>query len=110
MSDSPSSPAATFNEDMPVLRKRSLCLMERPHLVEAQKRKCHSRINPVNQTPRWHSQSYMLFLALRQHNEITMARTDLIKTALALDSKISAERKLPKVFRGKVNHDLMRTH
>jgi hypothetical protein len=102
MSDNPSSTPATIIDDMPSIKKRPLCLMEKPGLVEAQKRKCQSRINPLNQQPRWHSQSYMLFLALRQHNEETMARTDLIKTALALDTKISAERNLQKVFRGKV--------
>ncbi|KAF7727065.1 hypothetical protein EC973_008028 [Apophysomyces ossiformis] len=51
--------------------------------------------------PRWHNQSYMLFLALRQHPDRCLPRTDLIKAALALDKKISEERNLPKVFRGK---------
>ncbi|KAG0167433.1 hypothetical protein DFQ28_006082 [Apophysomyces sp. BC1034] len=51
--------------------------------------------------PRWHNQSYMLFLALRQHPDRCLPRTDLIKAALALDRKISEERNLPKVFRGK---------
>ncbi|KAI8333286.1 hypothetical protein EDC96DRAFT_451243 [Choanephora cucurbitarum] len=75
--------------------------MERPNKVEAYKRKRLTRINPANQQPRWHNQSYMLFLALRQHSGTSMARTDLIKSALALDKKISEERSLPKVFRGK---------
>ncbi|KAI7871564.1 hypothetical protein BDF14DRAFT_1762343 [Spinellus fusiger] len=51
--------------------------------------------------PRWHSQSYMVFLALRQHPERSLPRTDLIRAALALDKKISEERQLPRVFRGK---------
>ncbi|KAI9019309.1 hypothetical protein CLU79DRAFT_759648 [Phycomyces nitens] len=51
--------------------------------------------------PRWHSQSYMVFLALRQHPERSLPRTDLIRAALALDKKISEERHLPRVFRGK---------
>ncbi|KAI9271827.1 hypothetical protein BDA99DRAFT_557039 [Phascolomyces articulosus] len=52
-------------------------------------------------TPRWHSQSYLLFLALRQHPTKSLPRTDLIKAALALDEKISKERNIPRVFRGK---------
>ncbi|KAI8142571.1 hypothetical protein BJV82DRAFT_615307 [Fennellomyces sp. T-0311] len=51
--------------------------------------------------PRWHSQSYLLFLALRQHPAKSLPRTDLIKAALALDEKISRERNIPRVFRGK---------
>ncbi|KAI9006242.1 hypothetical protein CLU79DRAFT_780538 [Phycomyces nitens] len=51
--------------------------------------------------PRWHNQSYMLFLALRQHPDNSLPRTDLIKAALALDKKMSEERNLPRVFRGK---------
>lgn len=96
----PNSTKVTSNA--PLSKKRAFSVMEKPNLAEAQKRKYQSRINPINQQPRWYSQSYMLFLALRQHDEETMARTDLIKTALSLDNKISAERKLPKVFRGKV--------
>lgn len=52
--------------------------------------------------PRWHNQSYMLFLALRQHPDRCLPRTELIKAALAMDKKISDELNLPKVFRGKV--------
>jgi hypothetical protein len=52
--------------------------------------------------PRWHNQSCMLFLALRQHPEHAMPRTDLINTALALDNTISTERDFPLAFRGKV--------
>ncbi|KAI8079504.1 uncharacterized protein B0P05DRAFT_457786, partial [Gilbertella persicaria] len=63
-------------------------------------RKRFTRVQPTQQ-PRWHNQSYMLFLALRQHHESSMARTDLIKSALTLDKKISEERSLPRVFRGK---------
>ncbi|KAI8377628.1 uncharacterized protein BYT42DRAFT_497308 [Radiomyces spectabilis] len=51
--------------------------------------------------PRWHSQSYMMFLALRQHPDRCLPRTQLIKAAIDLDKKISQERNLPKVFRGK---------
>ncbi|KAI8061360.1 hypothetical protein BDF21DRAFT_497279 [Thamnidium elegans] len=84
--------------------KRSLGLyskMERSSLSEAQKRKKINRFSSTNQQPRWHNQAYMLFLALRQHNEKTMARTDLIRSALAIDKRISEERLVPKVFRGK---------
>ncbi|KAI8375345.1 hypothetical protein EDC96DRAFT_496906 [Choanephora cucurbitarum] len=51
--------------------------------------------------PRWHSQSYMVFLALRQHPERSLPRRELINAALALDKKISAELGLPRVFRGR---------
>ncbi|KAI7861465.1 hypothetical protein BDF14DRAFT_1869056 [Spinellus fusiger] len=51
--------------------------------------------------PRWHNQSYLLFLALRQHPSNSLPRTDLIKAALDLDKQISEERDLPRVFRGK---------
>lgn len=52
--------------------------------------------------PRWHNQAYMLFLALRQHPDRCLSRPELIKAALALDEKISKERNLPRVFKGKV--------
>ncbi|KAI8375126.1 hypothetical protein BD560DRAFT_349868 [Blakeslea trispora] len=51
--------------------------------------------------PRWHNQSYMVFLALRQHPERSLPRRELIEAALALDRKISSELGLPKVFRGR---------
>lgn len=107
-----STPATTKQDDITLKRSfEKYCAMEKPNLTEAQKRKRyiksssptvsqHSQQNP--QQPRWHNQSYMLFLALRQHSEKTMARTDLIKSALAIDKRISEERQVPKVFRGKV--------
>ncbi|KAI9470914.1 MAG: hypothetical protein EXX96DRAFT_458477, partial [Benjaminiella poitrasii] len=51
--------------------------------------------------PRWYNQAYMLFLALRQHPDRALPRGELIRAALALDEKISAELHLPKVFRSK---------
>ncbi|KAI8389507.1 hypothetical protein BD560DRAFT_381910 [Blakeslea trispora] len=93
-----SAPATPPEEDS---LKRTFYQMERPNMVEAYKRKRLTRMNSANQQPRWHNQSYMLFLALRQHAETSMARTDLIKSALSLDKKISEERSLPRVFRGK---------
>ncbi|ORE08376.1 hypothetical protein BCV72DRAFT_271885 [Rhizopus microsporus var. microsporus] len=51
--------------------------------------------------PRWHNQSYMLFLALRQHPDHCLPRAQLINSALELDIKISAELGLPRVFRSK---------
>lgn len=64
----------------------------------------------TTQHPRWHNQSYMLFLALRQHTEKSMPRGELIKKALALDRKISAELHLPKVFRGRVKSFINKTY
>lgn len=79
--------------------KRNYENAELPNFIEAQK--CTlTRKNGLQ--PRWHNQAFMLFLALRQHSEPTMPRIELIKTALAIDKKISEERHLPKVFRGKV--------
>lgn len=53
------------------------------------------------QAPRWHSQAYLLFLALKQHPAKCLPRTELIRAALELDEKISEEYKLPRLFRGK---------
>lgn len=85
--------------------KRPYFSMDLSGPIEAQKRRKVSRAKNNNnnqQQPRWHNQAYMLYLALRQHTGRTMARTDLIKSALAIDKRISEERLLPKVFRGKV--------
>ncbi|KAI9303914.1 hypothetical protein BJ944DRAFT_241020 [Cunninghamella echinulata] len=51
--------------------------------------------------PRWHNQACMLFLALRDHPQHEMPRTELINAALELDKNISKEKKLPHAFRGK---------
>ncbi|KAK9766730.1 hypothetical protein K7432_003999 [Basidiobolus ranarum] len=51
--------------------------------------------------PRWHTQMYIMFLALRQHPKREASRTELIKAAVSLDKKISEERNLPRVFTGK---------
>ncbi|KAG2228039.1 hypothetical protein INT45_012063 [Circinella minor] len=59
------------------------------------------KVQENSNAPRWHSQSYLLFLALRQHPTKSLPRTDLIKAALVLDEKISKERNVPRVFRGK---------
>jgi hypothetical protein len=105
-----STPPTMLVDDKNLKRSfQQYCIMDKPSLAEAQKRKRANRIHLVNQQhsqyphqPRWHNQAYMLFLALRQHSEKTMARTDLIKSALAIDTRISEERLVPKVFKGKV--------
>ncbi|RKP06348.1 hypothetical protein THASP1DRAFT_25310 [Thamnocephalis sphaerospora] len=51
--------------------------------------------------PRWHTQTYMLVQALRRHPQGECARTELIKSAIAIDAEIARERGLPRVFRGK---------
>lgn len=61
-----------------------------------------TRRSKQNMQPRWQTQSYMVFLALRQHPARCLPRTELIKAALEMDKKISEERGLPRVFRGKV--------
>jgi hypothetical protein len=53
--------------------------------------------------PRWHTQTYMLVQALRRHPLGECARTELIKSAIAIDAEITRERGLPRVFRGKVS-------
>lgn len=105
-----STPATPEDDKSPTQSKRSLeqyFKMERPSQMEAHKRKKINRFSSTNQQPRWHNQAYMLYLALRQHTEKTMARTDLIKSALAIDKRISEERLVPKVFRGKVTFRLL---
>lgn len=52
--------------------------------------------------PRWHTQPYMMFLALRSMPNYTAARQQIISAAVELDRKFSAERGLPRVFTGKV--------
>ncbi|KAF9930628.1 hypothetical protein FBU30_000254 [Linnemannia zychae] len=51
--------------------------------------------------PRWHTQPYMMFLALRAMPNRTAARQELIMAAVELDKKFSAEKGLPRVFTGK---------
>ena len=53
--------------------------------------------------PRWHTQPYMMFLALRAMPDRTAARQELIMAAVELDKKFSAEKGLPRVFTGKVS-------
>ncbi|ORZ26172.1 hypothetical protein BCR42DRAFT_401739 [Absidia repens] len=59
------------------------------------------RARSVRMAPRWYTQSYLMFLALREHPGHCLSRSDLINAALALDKKISKERNLPRVFRSK---------
>ncbi|KAI9315678.1 hypothetical protein BX666DRAFT_334290 [Dichotomocladium elegans] len=70
-----------------------------PQIILKQRRQ--SLNGTTNEAPRWHSQAYLLFIALRQHPEKCLPRTDLIRAALDLDEKISKERNLPRLFRGK---------
>ncbi|KAJ1971138.1 hypothetical protein H4R35_005445 [Dimargaris xerosporica] len=51
--------------------------------------------------PRWHTQMYIMFLALRQMPGHEAARSEIIKAAVELDKQISEERGLPRVFTGK---------
>ncbi|KAG0063253.1 hypothetical protein BGZ90_002739 [Linnemannia elongata] len=51
--------------------------------------------------PKWHTQPYMMFLALRAMPNRTAARQELIHAAVELDKKFSAEKGLPRVFTGK---------
>jgi hypothetical protein len=56
-----------------------------------------------NTQPRWHSQSYMVFLALRDHPDHCLPRNELLHAAVNMDKKISKELGLPRVFKGKVS-------
>lgn len=49
-----------------------------------------------------HGQAALLALAIRQHPLKCIPRSDLIKTALDLDTKISQEQNTPRLFQGKV--------
>ncbi|KAJ1927828.1 hypothetical protein IWQ60_002593 [Tieghemiomyces parasiticus] len=51
--------------------------------------------------PRWHTQMYIMFLALRQLPGHEGSRSEIIRAAVELDKKISEERGLPRVFTGK---------
>ncbi|KAF8926286.1 hypothetical protein BGZ58_011315 [Dissophora ornata] len=61
----------------------------------------HNAPKRSNVKPRWHTQPYMMFLALRSMPNHTAARQELINAAVALDRKFSAEKGLPRVFTGK---------
>ncbi|KAG0307810.1 hypothetical protein BGZ98_009741 [Dissophora globulifera] len=61
----------------------------------------HNAPKRSNFKPRWHTQPYMVFLALRSMPNHTAARQELINAAVALDRKFSAEKGLPRVFTGK---------
>jgi hypothetical protein len=62
----------------------------------------HNAPKRSNVKPRWHTQPYMMFLALRSMPNHTAARQEVINAAVALDRKFSAEKGLPRVFTGKV--------
>ncbi|KAJ2766878.1 hypothetical protein IWQ56_003545, partial [Coemansia nantahalensis] len=51
--------------------------------------------------PRWYNQMYVMFLALRQSPGHTASRSELVRMAVELDGRISAERGLPRAFTGK---------
>ncbi|KAJ2714734.1 hypothetical protein H4R19_001571 [Coemansia spiralis] len=51
--------------------------------------------------PRWYNQMYVMFLALRQSAGHTAGRSELVRKAVELDGRISAERGLPRAFTGK---------
>lgn len=70
-----------------------------PTINEAHRRKRSSRSSAQ---PRWHNQAYMLFLALRESPNRSLPRKQLIDGALEMDKRISKDRGLPKVFKGKV--------
>ncbi|KAJ2466176.1 hypothetical protein EV174_006561, partial [Coemansia sp. RSA 2320] len=44
---------------------------------------------------------YVMFLALRQSPGYTSSRSELVRSAVELDKRISKERGLPKAFTGK---------
>ncbi|KAJ2014224.1 hypothetical protein GGI03_002142 [Coemansia sp. RSA 2337] len=51
--------------------------------------------------PRWYNQMYVMFLALRQSPGYTSSRSELVRSAVELDRRISVERGLPRAFTGK---------
>ncbi|KAJ2874930.1 hypothetical protein GGH93_001997 [Coemansia aciculifera] len=51
--------------------------------------------------PRWYNQMYVMFLALRQSPGYTSSRSELVRSAVELDRRISEERGLPRAFTGK---------
>lgn len=71
-----------------------------PTVNEAHRRKKSSSRSSAQ--PRWHNQAYMLFLALRESPNRSLPRKQLIDGALEMDKRISKDRGLPRVFKGKV--------
>jgi hypothetical protein len=62
----------------------------------------YSERSKVKKYPRWHTQPYLLFLALRQQPDLTLSRKELLKEALKLDEKFNSTYGLPKLFHGHV--------
>ncbi|KAJ2164220.1 hypothetical protein GGH15_004043 [Coemansia sp. RSA 562] len=60
-----------------------------------------STTKPAVMRPRWYNQMYVMFLALRQSPNHTSSRSNLVREAVALDSRISQDRGLPRAFTGK---------
>ncbi|KAJ2743935.1 hypothetical protein GGI20_003373 [Coemansia sp. BCRC 34301] len=65
----------------------------------------HSDTKPKREPPvlrpRWYNQMYVMFLALRQSPGYTSSRSELVRSAVELDRRISEERGLPRAFTGK---------
>ncbi|KAG0327399.1 hypothetical protein BGZ99_007729 [Dissophora globulifera] len=86
------SPTKRYNGDLPTTP--TLASFSRPGSKATTPSRAHFK-------PRWHTQPYMMFLALRAMPDRTAARQELIMAAVELDKKFSAEKGLPRVFTGK---------
>ncbi len=101
------SPASTFASSSRAATPESLTKPAKKNVVKGQgdiKRKSIINKSQVFKVlrPRWHTQSFMVLLALRQHPRHELSRMELMKAAVEMDMKMSRERGLPRVFGGKV--------
>ncbi|OMJ09853.1 hypothetical protein AYI70_g10684 [Smittium culicis] len=56
--------------------------------------------NKLKDRPRWYNQAYVLFLTLRQAENYTLDKLDLIKKAMLLDEKLSLDLGVKRAFEG----------
>ncbi|KAJ1815913.1 hypothetical protein LPJ60_005535 [Coemansia sp. RSA 2675] len=83
------------DEDAPLL------LRLEKESVSARSPDAKPKREPPPLRPRWYNQMYVMFLALRQSPGYTSSRSELVRSAVELDRRISEERGLPRAFTGK---------
>ncbi|KAF9906807.1 hypothetical protein EC991_000250 [Linnemannia zychae] len=93
----PFSPPASPGQDLVSLTHSSPTKSHGGHSA----RSTGANNTKANLKPKWHTQPYMMFLALRAMPNRTAPRQELIHAAVELDKKFSTEKGLPRVFTGK---------
>ncbi|KAJ2889598.1 hypothetical protein IWW38_004611, partial [Coemansia aciculifera] len=87
-----STPASATEENAPSLLNENM---------SASSQDAKPKREPPALRPRWYNQMYVMFLALRQSPGYTSSRSELVRSAVELDRRISKERGLPRAFTGK---------